>query len=48
MESLIVEFDQFPSPIAKFLYLDGRYKVKKKLHFVVDKKVIQKINGKIS
>lgn len=33
MESLIVEFDQFPSPIAKFLYLDGRYKSKKKVTF---------------
>lgn len=48
MESLIVEFDQFSRAVAKFLYLDGRYKSKKTLHFVIDKKEIQKISGKIS
>lgn len=48
MESLMVEFDQFSRAVAKFLYLDGRYKSKKKLYFVIDKKEIQKISGKIS
>lgn len=42
MESLIVEFDQFSRAVAKFLYLDGRYKSKKSYILSLTKKKYKK------